>query len=206
MIIPCGASIWQSDLNWSQTSPARCRITPAKVTPRRSGLPSEVTQSPPSSAKSQCGGPPTASIRKTGAQPEEEATSKRSPPSGNNASTEISPVPATRQQMRGPTSDRHDAPHLVQVTTGNAGTQAANGVRGGRPRPVDSTVVSTLPNLALSDQGPGPGQAARVLAPLRAAPGKCTGGTRAMDWSRALRGAFRWAPPSVSYRPRRRQG
>ena len=35
------------------------------------------------------------------------------PPSGNNASTGISRVPPTRQQMRGPTSDRQHAPHLV---------------------------------------------------------------------------------------------
>ena len=47
--------------------------------------------------------------RPTGGGP----NSKRSRPCGNNASTGISRVPPTRQQMRGPTSDRQDAPHLV---------------------------------------------------------------------------------------------
>ena len=47
--------------------------------------------------------------RPTGGGP----NSKRSRPSGNNTSTGISPVPPTRQQMRGPTSDRQHTPHLV---------------------------------------------------------------------------------------------
>jgi hypothetical protein len=75
------------------------------------------------SAKSQCGAPPTASIPKTRDQPEEEATSRQPPPCGSSASTGISRVPPAGQQMRGPTSDRQDAPHLVQATIGNAYTK-----------------------------------------------------------------------------------
>ena len=72
------------------------------------------------------------------------ANSKRSRPSGNNASTGISPVPPTRQQMRGPTSDRQHTPHLVAgTTTGSAHTNNPNGVRAGRPRPADSTAQSS---------------------------------------------------------------
>ena len=96
---------------------------------------------------------------------------KRSRHSGNNASTGISRVPSTRQQMRGPTSDRHHTPHLVQGTTGSTGTKHPNGVGADRPRLADSTpqssnrgarnmrlrstgwpTGSTLPNLP--DQGP----------------------------------------------------
>ena len=58
------------------------------------------------------GRPLTASIPKTRDQPEE-PNSRRYRPCGNNASTGISLVPPTRQQMRGPTSDRQHAPHLV---------------------------------------------------------------------------------------------
>jgi hypothetical protein len=107
---------------------------PAEATPSQPGHHREVTRAPPSSAKLQCGAPPMASIPKTRDQPEE-PNSKQPPPCGNNASTGISRVPPTRQQMRGPTSDRQDAPHLVQATTGNARTKKANGVRAGRPRP-----------------------------------------------------------------------
>jgi hypothetical protein len=46
-------------------------------------------------AKSQCGGPPTASIPKTPDQPEE-ASSKHPRPSQRNASTGTSRVPLTR--------------------------------------------------------------------------------------------------------------
>src|SRR5215213_4941462 len=139
MTIPSGATTWQSDPNWSPTSPTMSKTTPAKVTPSQSGYFREATRAPPSSAKSQCGGRPTASTPKTRDQPEEEANSKRSRPCGNNASTGLSRVPPTRQQMRGPTSDRQDAPHSAQATTGNARTRDPNGVRAGRPRPADST-------------------------------------------------------------------
>ena len=99
---------------------------------------------PPWFAKSQCGGPPTASIPKTRDQPEEEANSKQPPPCGNNASTGISPVPPTRQQMRGPTSDRQHTPHLVAgTTTGSARIKNPNGVRAGRPPPAGSRTGST---------------------------------------------------------------
>jgi hypothetical protein len=58
--IPSGDPTWQSDPNSSPTSPTRSKITPAKVTARQPGLQREVTRAPPSSAKSQSGGPPTA--------------------------------------------------------------------------------------------------------------------------------------------------
>src|SRR5215203_3195044 len=117
-------------------------MTPANVTPSQSGYHREFTRGPLSSANSQCGAPPTASIPKIRAQPEE-PNSKRPRPSGNNASTGISRVPPPHQQMRGPTSDRQDAPHLVQAATGNARTKEANGVRAGRPRPADSAPQSS---------------------------------------------------------------
>ena len=171
MPIPSGGPTWQSDPSWSPTSPTRSKTTPAKVTPSQSGLHRELTRAPPSSAKSQCGGPPTASIPKTRDQPEE-PNSKRSRPSGNNASTGISPIPPIRQTMRGPTSDRQHTPHLdAGTTTASARTKNPNGVRAGRPHPADSTpqssdrgarnmrmprgdggtgrTGSTLPNLAL---------------------------------------------------------
>ena len=65
---PVWGSTWQSDPSWSPTSPTRPRITP-KVTPSQSGHLREATRAPPSFAKSQCGGPPTASIPKTPDQP-----------------------------------------------------------------------------------------------------------------------------------------
>ena len=37
MTIPSGATTWQSDPNWSPTSPTRSKTTPAKVTPSQSG-------------------------------------------------------------------------------------------------------------------------------------------------------------------------
>jgi conjugative relaxase-like TrwC/TraI family protein len=140
MTIPSGASIWQSDLNWSPTSQPRFMTTPAKVTARQSGLRRESTRARPSSAKSQCGARPTASIPKTDGQPEGEANSKRSQASGNDASTGISPIPPIRQTRRGLTNGRQHTPHLVAgTTTGSAPTKHPNGVRAGRPRPANST-------------------------------------------------------------------
>jgi hypothetical protein len=77
---------------------------------------------------------------KTLEQPEEkEANSKRSRACGNNASTGISRVPPTLQQMRRPTSDRQDARHVdAGMTTASARTKDPVGVRTGRPRPADS--------------------------------------------------------------------
>jgi hypothetical protein len=43
MLIPCGGPTWPSDPSWSQTSPTRSKITPAKVTARQSGLHREAT-------------------------------------------------------------------------------------------------------------------------------------------------------------------
>jgi len=98
-------------------SPTRSKTTPANMTPSQSGHHREVTPAPPSSAKSQCGAPPTASIPKTRDQPEE-ANSKQPPPCGNNASTGISPVLPIRQATRGLTNQRQDAPpHFVTGTT-----------------------------------------------------------------------------------------
>jgi hypothetical protein len=125
------------------------------VTDRQPGLHQEATRAPTSFAKSQCGVPPTASIPKTRDQPEE-PTSKRARPSGNNTSIGKSRVPPTRQQMRGPTNDRQDAPDLdAGTTTGDARTKKANRVRAGRPHPAANhrQVVrpSCLPRVASHD-------------------------------------------------------
>jgi hypothetical protein len=106
------------------------------VTPSRSGLHRELTRAGHLSAKSQCGGLPTASIPKTRDQLEEEANSKCSLPSGNNTSTGISPVPPIRQAAQVLTIDTQRTPHLdAGTTTGNACTEKANGVRTDRPHP-----------------------------------------------------------------------
>ena len=144
MPIPSGGPIWQSDPNLSPSSPIRSKITSAKVTGRQSGLHREATRAPPWFAKSQCGGPPTGSIRKTRDQPEEDPTRDARRPAGNNASTGISLMPPTRQQMRGPTSDRQHTPQLdAGTTTGSAHTKNPNGARAGRPRPAGSRTGST---------------------------------------------------------------
>ena len=104
--------------------------------------PREAIRAPPSSATLQCGRPPTASILKTRDQPEE-PNSRHPAPCGNNASTGISRVPLTRQQMRGPTSHRQDAPHSVQGMTGNARTTHSVNGRARRPHPADSTLQSS---------------------------------------------------------------
>jgi AAA domain len=148
--IPSGEATWQSDPNLSSTSPIRSKPRPAKVTPSQSGYHRRATQAPPSSAKSQCGGRPTASIPKTRDQPEE-LNSKRSRLSGNNAWTGISLVPPTRQEMRGPTSGRHDSSRSVQAATGNAHTKHPVNTRTGDARPADSTPQSSDHD-ALSDR------------------------------------------------------
>ena len=94
MTIPSGATTWQSDPSWSPTSPTRSETTPASDGRSRSGHRRAATRAPPSSAKSQCGGPPTASTPKTPDQPEQ-PNSKRRPPSGNSTSTETLPYAAT---------------------------------------------------------------------------------------------------------------
>ena len=107
--------------------------------PSQSGHLREATRAPPSSATLQYGGPPTASIPKIHDQPEE-LSSKRFRPSGNNASTGISPVPPTRQQIRGATSGRQRTVHLDAGTTiASARTKNPNVVPAGRPHPADST-------------------------------------------------------------------
>jgi conjugative relaxase-like TrwC/TraI family protein len=137
---PVWGSIWQSDPNSSPTSPPRSKTTPAKATARQPGRHQEATRAQDFSPKLQCGAPPMASIPKIRDQQEEEANSRQPRPSGNKTSTGISRVPPTRWQMRGPTSDKHDSPHLVEATTGNARTKKPNDVRAGRPRPADSNI------------------------------------------------------------------
>jgi hypothetical protein len=209
MIIPFWPDKWPSGPNSSPTSPARSKTTPAKVTPSQSGHHREATRAQQLPAKSRCGGPPTASIPKTRAQPEE-PNSKRSRPSGNNASTGISRAPPPSQQMQGRTGDRQDAPHLVQPTTGNARTRSTNGIRSGRPHPAANhrraaaqgcgspdTVMarshgSRLPKRALS----GSRRLASLAAPLRVSSLRCgplrgveskTAGARHVGYSRRER-------------------
>src|SRR5215211_8926433 len=98
MPIPSGGPTSPSDTNWSPTSLTRSTTTPAEVTPSQSGHHREAAQAQPSSAKSQSGGPPTASIPKTRDQPEE-PNSKRSRPSGSNGLTGLSRVQTTPQQV-----------------------------------------------------------------------------------------------------------
>ena len=100
------------------------------------GCTGKLTRAPPSSAKSQCGGPPTASIPKTPDQPEEEANSKRSRPSGNSASTGIIARSTDSSADQGPTNDRQHTPHLdAGTTTASAPTKHPVNVRTGRPPP-----------------------------------------------------------------------
>ena len=131
---PSGATTWQSDPNSSPTSPPSFKTTPATLTPSQLGLHREATRPPPSSAKSLCGAPQTASIPTTRDQPGEEANSKRSRPSGNNTSTGISPVPPIRQATRDSTNGRQYTPHPVAGTsTASARTRHPINVRTGQP-------------------------------------------------------------------------
>jgi hypothetical protein len=144
MIIPSGVTTWQGDPSWSQTSPARFKTTPPTVTPCQSGHHRGATPAPPSSAKSQCGAPATASIPKTRDQPEEEANWRQPPPCGNSASTGRSPVPPIRQTTRGLTNDRQHTPHLVAgTTTASARTKDPDNVRTRQPHPADSTLQAS---------------------------------------------------------------
>ena len=103
--IRSGEATWQSDPNSSPTSPTRSKITPAEVLASQPGHRREVTRACRSSAKLQCGVPPTASIPKTRDQPEEAASSVQQPPSGNSDSTGTPPVPRIRQAPRDMTND-----------------------------------------------------------------------------------------------------
>jgi hypothetical protein len=108
------------------------------------------TRAPSSSATLQYGGPPMASIPKTRDQLEA-PSSKRSRPCGNNASTRISRAPPTRQQMRGPTSDRQHTPHPDPgTTTGSARTKSPNGVRTGQPHPAANPGQAVAKRLRLA--------------------------------------------------------
>jgi len=93
----------------------RSKITSAEVTARQPGLEREVIP-PPWFAKSQCGGPPMASILKTRDQPEEEESSIQAPLCGNSDSTGISPVPPIHQATTGLANDRPHTPHLFART------------------------------------------------------------------------------------------
>ena len=109
--IRSGEATWQSDPNLSPTSPTRSKITPAEVLASQPGHRREVTRACRSSAKLQCGVPPTASIPKTRVQPEEAANSVQQPPSGNSDSTGTPPVPRIRQAPRDMTNDTRHTPH-----------------------------------------------------------------------------------------------
>jgi hypothetical protein len=104
------------------------------VTARPSGLQREATRAPPSFAKSQCGGPPTASIPKTRDQ-RAEGNSRQPQPCGNSASTGISPIPPI-QTTRDLTNHRQHTPHLdTGTTTASAGTKHPVSVRTGHTHP-----------------------------------------------------------------------
>jgi hypothetical protein len=74
---------------WSPTSPTRSKTTPANVTPSQSGHHREATRPPPSSAKSQCGGPPTASSPRP-------ATNRGNPTRNASGPVETTPRPGHR--------------------------------------------------------------------------------------------------------------
>lgn len=135
---PCrsrfGESIWQSDPNLSPSSPARSRITSAKVAACQLGLQRQVFP-PPWFVKLQCGGPPAVSILRTCDQPEE-GSPIQPPPCGSNASTGISAVPPIYQATTGLTNDSQHTPHLVpRTTTTGLHTQHPVSVRTGQPHP-----------------------------------------------------------------------
>jgi hypothetical protein len=176
------------------------------VTPGQSGLHRAATRAQHLSAKSRCGGPPTASIPKTRDQPEE-PSSEHSRPCGNNASTGISRVPQTRGQMRGPTSDRQHPPHSVLGTTGGARAKNPNSVPAGRQRPADSRSQASsggaqnmrLHVHAVAEQAAArcrirrfqikgrasPGRAACVLASLLGGAVSCSSGVRTSAFIRS---------------------
>jgi hypothetical protein len=82
------------------------------------------------------------------------------PSSGNNASTGTSPVPSTRQQMQGPTSDKQHTPDLdAGTTTGIAHTKIPDGVQANRRHPADSWTGNTAESgLLRSTAGRPPGR------------------------------------------------
>jgi hypothetical protein len=85
------------------------------------GAPPAAARTSPSSVKSPCGGPPTASTPATDDQPEER-NSKQPPRYGNRASTGISRVTPTTQQIQAAPNQAKDAAHLVATATGSPRT------------------------------------------------------------------------------------
>jgi hypothetical protein len=129
---------------------------PAEVLASQPGHRREATRAPHSSAKSQCGEPPTASIPKTRDQPE--AANLIPPPHyGNSGLTGISPVPLTHPATRASTNDTERIPHRAAPTT-TTGTAIKHPVslRTGQPHPAANPPVELLhrscgsPNAAMA--------------------------------------------------------
>ena len=91
---PVWGHIWRRGPNSLPTSPTRSEITPAKTKPNLCGRRRAAARTSPSSVKSPCGGPPTASTPTTHDQPEQHSC-RQLGASGNTTSTEVSPAAAT---------------------------------------------------------------------------------------------------------------
>ena len=169
---PVWGPTWQSDPTWSLTSPPRSTATPAKGTAHQYGLHREVTQHRP--RRRYCAVWRAAN----GIDPQDPR------PTGGGGHLETLPA-LWKQRLDRDIAHATNPPADARPDQRQAGRTAIS-PSGDRQRrcqtperrpsgpsapPVDSTVVSTLPNLALSDQGPGFARpAARVLPTVRAAP------------------------------------
>ena len=134
MPIPSGGTTWQSDPNWSPTSPTRSKTTPANVTPSRSGHHGNH--------------PGTALVGEIAVWRAANGINPQDPrPTGG---AQLETLPALWKQrldrdiaraayppaVRGPTNDRQHTPHLVAgTTTASVGTKHPVNVRTGQPHP-----------------------------------------------------------------------
>ena len=143
MTIPSGATTWQSDPNWSPTSPTRSKTTPAKVTAQPVWA---ATGKPPEHRPHRRNRSVAGRQRHQSPRP---ATNRRNPTRNAPGPVETTPRPAyrpchrpaSRCEGRRATGRTHRT--QSQATTGSARTKNPNGVRAGRPRPADSTPQSS---------------------------------------------------------------
>ena len=135
MPIPSGATTWQSDPNWSPTSPTRSKITPAKVTPSQSGHHREAH-------------PSTALIGEIAVWRAANGINPQDPRPTGGGQLETAPALWKQRLDRhiahstdssgnaGLTNDRQHTPHLdARTTTASARTKHPVNVRTGQPHP-----------------------------------------------------------------------
>jgi hypothetical protein len=115
MIIPYGVNIWRSGPNSLPTSPTGSEAKSAKTKPSLCGCNRAAARTSPSSVKSRCGGPPTASTPATHEQPEQHSCGQPRR-SGNTTSTEVSPAAATTSVILTSQNVRPRQPHVVADT------------------------------------------------------------------------------------------